>query len=302
MKTRAITIGTRGSRLALAQAREVVSALRTAWPGREFAVKAIRTAGDAHARPPAPGAASRGAFVKEIEEELLRGGCDIAVHSMKDLPTALPPGLAVAAVPKRADPFDLLVTLDGEEISGLPPGARIGTSSARRAALLLNLRPDLEITPIRGNVETRLRRLREGACEGVVLAAAGLARLGLGGFPVQRLVPPAFLPAPGQGCLALETREDDAEAARLARAMDHALSHAAARAERAFLAALGGGCALPVGAYAEQGAAPGTLILRGCVLSPDGREAARGEAAGEIARPEELGGRLAGRLARTGGG
>ena len=301
METRAITIGTRGSRLALAQAREVVSALRTAWPGREFAVKAIRTAGDAHARPPAPGAASRGAFVKEIEEELLRGGCDIAVHSMKDLPTALPPGLAVAAVPKRADPFDLLVTLDGEEISGLPPGARIGTSSARRAALLLNLRPDLEITPIRGNVETRLRRLREGACEGVVLAAAGLARLGLGGFPVQRLVPPAFLPAPGQGCLALETRRTTRRR-RGSHAPWTTRRRTRRRAPSALLAALGGGCALPVGAYAEQGAAPGTLILRGCVLSPDGREAARGEAAGEIARPEELGGRLAGRLARTGGG
>ena len=297
MSVMTITIGTRGSRLALAQAQEVVSALRVAWPEREFRVTPIRTGGNGLSAPPVPGASARGLFVKEIEEELLRGGCDIAVHSLKDLPTAQPPRLAVASVPKRADPFDVLVSREGEELSGLRPGARVGTSSPRRAAMVLNLRPDLRVVSIHGNVETRLRKLREGACDALVLAAAGLARLGVGGFPVHRLLPPSFIPAPGQGCLGLEIREDDADARALVTALDHAASHAAARAERAFLAALGGGCAVPVGAFAEPGREAGTLLLRGCVLSPDGREAVRGEATGETARPEELGQRLTRELA-----
>jgi len=295
-----VTIGTRGSRLALAQAQEVISALRTAWPKREFQVRPIRTAGDGLPSPPAPGPGTKGLFVKEIEEELLRGGCDIAVHSMKDLPTELPPGLRIAAVPRRADPFDVLVSRNGEELSELPPGARVGTSSPRRAALILNLRPDLRVVPIHGNVDTRLRKLREGMCDALVIAAAGLARLGLGGFPVQRLTPPGFIPAPGQGCLALEIREGDGDAGEMVRALDHAASHTAARAERALLAALGGGCAVPIGAYAEHGAAPGTLILRACVLSADGRAAARGEATGDAARPEELGESLARELIEGG--
>lgn len=290
MEPRTITIGTRGSRLALAQAQEVISALRTAWPSREFLIRPIRTAGDGL---PSPGPGTKGLFVKEIEEELLRGGCDIAVHSMKDLTTELPKGLVVAAVPKRADPFDVLVSRNGEELCELAPGIRVGTSSPRRTAMLLNARPGLRVVPIHGNIDTRLRKMREGMCDALVLAAAGLARLGLGGFPVQRLTPPGFIPAPGQGCLALEIREGDLDSAVLAHALDHAASHAAASAERALLAALGGGCAVPIGAYAEHGGAPGALILRACVLSADGGTAARGEATGDAAHPRELGERLA---------
>ena len=293
MDKRTVTIGTRGSKLALAQAQETISALRTACPEREFQIRPIRTTGDGLPSPPAPGPGTKGLFVKEIEEELLRGGCDIAVHCMKDLPTELPPGLRIAAVPRRADPFDVLVSRNGEELSELPPGARVGTSSPRRAALILNARPDLRVVPLHGNVDTRLRKLREGMCDAIVIAAAGLARLGLGGFPMQRLTPPGFIPAPGQGCLALEVREGDGDTGEMVRALDHAASHAAGRAERALLAALGVGCAVPVGAYAEHGAAPGTLILRACALSADEREAARGEATGDARRPEELGERLA---------
>lgn len=293
LEPRAIVIGTRGSRLALAQAREVVSALRTAWPERAFGVVSIRTAGDALPSPPAPGSFAKGLFVKEIEAALLRGACDIAVHSLKDLPTEQPEGIEVAAVPLRLDPYDVLVSGAGEELHRLAPGARVGTSSPRRAALVLNARPDLCVVPLHGNVDTRLRKLRGGRCDALVLASAGLARLGLGGFPVQRLLPPAFIPAPGQGCLGLQVRYGDVEAKRIVGAIDHAPSHAAARAERAFLAALGGGCALPVGAFAEPPPGRGTLLLRGCILSPDGARASRGEAEGDAARPEELGRRLA---------
>lgn len=296
MKTRVITIGTRGSTLALAQAQEVISALRVNYPDIEFQIKPIRTAGDRHA---ALGKGATGIFVREIEEELLRGGCDLAVHSMKDLPTEHPTGLTIAAATRRADPFDALISPEGEDLYDLETGARVGTSSPRRAAQVLNIRPDLRIVPMSGNVDTRLRKLREGSCEAIILAAAGLQRLGMLGIETQRLTPPAFIPAPGQGCLAIEVRDGDSDALRIARSIDHPQSHAATDAEKTLLKELGGGCHIPIGAYAEP-IGEDRLRLLACVLSPDGRQAVRGEREGSMREPVELGITLARELIARG--
>jgi len=285
MERRVITIGTRGSKLALAQAQEVISALRLNHPLAEFQIKPIRTAGDRHA---ARVQGATGIFVREIEEELLRGGCDLAVHSMKDLPAEQPAGLIIAAATRRADPFDALISPDGEELYDLKAGARVGTSSPRRAAQVLNIRPDLRIVPMSGNVDTRLGKLREGSCEAIILAAAGLQRLGMIGVETQRLTPPAFIPAPGQGCLAIEVRDGDSDALRIARSIDHPQSHAAVAAEKSVLKALGGGCTIPIGAYAEP-IGEDRLRLLACVLSPDGRQAVRGDMEGNMQEPLELG-------------
>lgn len=296
METRVITIGTRGSTLALAQAKEVISALRFNYPDIKFQIKPIRTAGDSRA---ARGQDARGLFVKEIEEDLLRGGCDLAVHSMKDLPTEQPAGLTIAAATRRADPFDALISPDGEELFDLEAGARVGTSSPRRAAQVLNIRPDLRIVPMRGNIDTRLRKVRDGACEAIILATAGLQRLGMSGVKMQRLTPPAFIPAPGQGCLAIEISEGDSGALQIARSIHHPQSHAAVTAEKTFLKALGGGCYIPIGAYAEP-AGEDRLRLLACVLSPDGRQAVRGELEGSMREPMELGIALARELIARG--
>ncbi len=288
MNTRIITIGTRGSKLALAQAQEVISALRVNYPHTEFQIKPVRTSGDSLKGTLPSGPGVKGLFVKEIEEELFRGGCDLAVHSMKDLPTEQPPGLVIAAATRRADPFDALISLDGVEFYDLEPGARVGTSSPRRAAQILNVRPDLNIVPMRGNIDTRLKKLREDSCDAIVLAAAGLQRLGITGVAIQRLTPPAFIPAPGQGCLAIEVRDDDLEASRIACSIDHPQSNAAVAAEKSLLKALGGGCQVPVGAYAEPSGEE-RLRLLACVLSPDGKQAVRGEMEGNMGEPVELG-------------
>lgn len=299
MDKRTITIGTRGSKLAMAQAQEVISALRVNYPDVEFQIKPVRTSGDSlkGAFPSGPGV--KGLFVREIEEDLLRGGCDLAVHSMKDLPTDQPQGLVIAAATRRADPFDALITPDGVEFYDLEPGDRVGTSSPRRAAQILNVRPDLKIVPMRGNVDTRLRKLREGSCDAIVLATAGLQRLGMTGVAIQRLTPPAFIPAPGQGCLAIEIRDGDREARRLSLSINHPQSRAAVAAEKALLREMGGGCQVPIGAYAEP-IGEGRLKLLACVLSPDGRQAARGEMEGAVGGPVELGMALARELIEKG--
>jgi hydroxymethylbilane synthase len=300
MSSRIITIGTRGSRLAIAQAQEVISALRVAFPATDFQVKTIRTSGDRARELPPQGEVVKGLFVKEIEEELARGGIDIAVHSMKDLPTEQPQGLVIAAVTRRADPFDALISRDGEELLDLESGARVGTSSPRRAAMILNARPDLRIVPMRGNIDTRLRKLEEGLCEATVLAAAGLERLGMKGFKTQRLTPPAFLPAPGQGCIALEVRADDMAAHRIAFRIAHFPSLWAVEAERTFLMALGGGCRVPIGAFAKYNWGDRKMRLLGCVISPYGKQAVRGEMLGTVYKRKEIAVRLAKRLRRQG--
>ncbi len=292
MNQRSITIGTRGSKLAIAQAQEVISALRLNFPNRVFQIKTIQTKGDKspHAEPTEIG--SIGFFVKEIEEALLYNQCDIAVHSLKDMPLSQPAGLIVAAVTERVDPFDVLISRQGEQLPDLAPKARVGTCSARRAAQILNIRSDLLIVPMRGNIETRLRKLREEECEAIVIAAAGLQRLGMRDLKAQRLIPPTFLPSPGQGALALEVRKADEESIGMARTLNHQPTYTCVTAERVFLQGLGGGCRTAVGAYAEL-ANSKILVLVGCLLSYDGRQALRGETEGPAANPAGIGMRLA---------
>jgi hydroxymethylbilane synthase len=241
-----ILIGTRGSKLALAQTEWAAQRLREL--GAAVTVQVVRTRGDRRAEPvPAIGT---GVFVKEIEEALRRGELSLAVHSLKDLPTGPREGLALAAVPERADPSDALVTRDGAGLRDLASGARVGTGSARRAAQLRAVRPDLVFLPVRGNVDTRLRKLDQGDYDALVVASAGLIRLGLASRIAERLPFDTCLPAPGQGALALQVRANDDATQSLVAQLDHAPTRAAVTAERAFLERLGGGCAIPVGALA----------------------------------------------------
>ena len=296
----AIRIGTRGSPLARTQTGHVVAALSAAHPGVKFELVIIRTSGDRALRDVV------GAFVKELQEALLCGAVDLAVHSFKDLPTERPDGLTIGAVPVRQDPRDAVLSPHGT-FAMLPQGSRVGTGSARRAAQLRNLRPDLRFLPLVGNVDTRLRKLREGDYEAIVAALAGLRRLDLPisdgvladtGMTVDLLEIDGFLPAPGQGALAIECRSDDAYALDLIQPLDDPPSHVAVRAERAFLARLGGGCQTPVAAYATVEG--DVLRLRGLVAAIDGATIVRGELTGATARPEALGDALADRLAREG--
>ena len=244
-----VRVGTRGSRLALAQTELVLSRLRAAHPGVAFELVIVTTQGDANRAAPLAGM-GLGVFVSEIERRLAAGDIDLAVHSLKDMPTALPDGMAIGAIPERADPRDVLVCHLGHTLARLPAGARIGTSSPRRAAQIAEYRPDLTIVPIRGNVETRIRKAAGDECDGAILAAAGLHRLGLAGAITEYLPPDRFVPPPGQGAMAVEIRADDARMTALAAAAHHPPTAAAVAAERAFLSILGGGCQVPVGAYA----------------------------------------------------
>jgi hydroxymethylbilane synthase len=270
-----LRLATRGSRLALAQSEQVATRLRAVL-GLETELVVIRTSGDRLRDVPLSQLGGKGLFVKEIEEALLAGQADVAVHSGKDLPAALAPGLALAAFPEREDPRDALVARDpGARVAALPRGARVGTGSARRRALLLAARPDLEVVPLRGNVPTRLRKLEEEGLDAVVLACAGLARLGLADRIGERIAPELLLPAVCQGTLALEVRAGD-PLARSVAALDDAPSTLAARAERAFLGRLGGDCNVPLAGFADT--RPGGRVrVRGLVARPDGRSVVRAE-------------------------
>jgi len=269
----AILIGSRASKLALAQTRLVADALAAAHPGLACEIVHITTTGDRRRRQPLPTIGGKGLFTREIEEALLRGEIDLAVHSLKDLPTQLPEGLTIAAVPERASANDALISADGRPLAQFPAGARVGTSSPRRAAQLLHARSDLRPTPIRGNLDTRLRKLREGQFDAIVVALAGLTRLGMADAATQILPFDLMLPAPGQGALAIEIHADNTPIARLVALVSHAPTVAATTAERALLQALGGGCRLPLGAYAEVEG--DTLSLCAVLLSPDGATACR---------------------------
>ncbi len=257
-----LRIGTRASTLALAQAGQVADRLRSL--GLAVEIETITTRGDAEQHDPVSALGGDGVFVREIERALLGGRIDVAVHSLKDLPTADTPGLAVACVPERASPFDVLVGRTAATLDALPAGAVVGTSSVRRVVQVRALRPDVIVRPIRGNVDTRLRRLEAGDYDALVLAGAGVERLGLGGRITEVLRPAAFWPAVSQGALGLQVREDDHAAESALAALDHAPSHAAVCAERACLAALAGGCLAPIGAWARV--ASGRLLLGACVL------------------------------------
>lgn len=273
-----LRLGTRRSPLALAQSGAVAAALEAAHPGLAVRLVPIETAGDR-----IPGdlnaLGGKGLFTEELEAGLLSGALDLAVHSLKDLPVALPPGLVIAAYPRRADPSDALISTVASSLAALPAGARVLTGSLRREAQLRRHRPDLVVEGVRGNVETRLRRWRESGAEAVVLASAGLERLGLLDLvPAHALDPESFLPAPGQGTLALETPEGSAVEI-LCRKLDHPPTARAARAEREVVRAFGGDCTLPLAAWARS-AEDGSLRLTALLALPDGSRLARAEAAG----------------------
>jgi hydroxymethylbilane synthase len=280
-----LTIGSRGSQLALWQARWIKSCLEEV--GQACRIEIIKTTGDKITDVPLAKIGSKGLFTKEIEEALMRGDVDLAVHSMKDLPTELPAGLTIAAVPLREDPRDALA---GKALDALSAGGKVGTSSLRRAAQLRALRPDLRVEELRGNLDTRLRKLAEGRYDAIMLAAAGLKRMGWEDRIAEILSVDSVCPAVGQGALAIETRSDDGDAERICRQLDHAETRLAVLAERALLGALGGGCQVPIGAYGRI--EDGDLLLMAVVCSPDGKHLIRRSTSGALAEAVTLGQRL----------
>ncbi len=293
-----VRIATRTSPLALAQARGVAVRIESEL-GAKTELVPLKTSGD-RLRGPLAARGGKGLFVKELEKALLAGRADLAVHSAKDLPARSNPGLAIVAVPERADPRDALVCRTGQgSLDALPRGARVGTGSARRAAQLLAFRPDLVVVALRGNVETRLRRLESQGLDAVVLACAGLERLGLGSRIAERISADWLLPAVGQGALALQARVGDPLARELA-ALGDARASAELEAERAFLVRLEGDCNVPLAALAEL-AGEGRLRLRGLVATPDGGRIARGEGEATVAQAATAGMLAAERVIRAGG-
>lgn len=294
--SRTLIIGTRASKLALRQVELVREALRAADPRVALEVREIKTEGD-RTTAPLSAIGGLGVFTKAIEDALLSREIDIAVHSLKDLPTETAAGLVIAAVPERADVRDGLVTRDGRGLRDLPAGARIGTGAGRRAVQLRQLRGDIETAEIRGNVDTRIRKVEDGAYDGAVLAMAGLRRLGLDPKAAQVFDIDEMLPAVGQGALAIETRADDAEAREAVRVIEDAAARTAVEAERSYLRRLGGGCRLPVAAYGSiEG---GALRLRGMIAGDDAR-VFRSEVRGAASDPAALGVRLADELLAQG--
>jgi len=263
-----LRLGTRGSQLALAQARLVADRLEAAASGLAVELVTIATAGDRDQATPLAAGERPGWFTTAIQEALQRGEVDIAVHSLKDLPTRRPQGLVIAAVPLREDPRDVLVSRTGAPLRSLPPGAVVGTGSPRREAQLRELRPNLEVRPIRGNVETRIRKVREGEYDAAVVALAGLRRLGLEAEAAEIFGFEELLPAPGQGALAVECRADDARARGLLSRIDDPAVRLAVTAERSFLAAIEGGCSFPAAAYAEHF---GTTLKLHALVASGGR-------------------------------
>jgi hydroxymethylbilane synthase len=296
-----IRIGTRGSDLARWQANHVAGLIAAAHPGTPVEIRVITTTGDRILDVPLAEIGGKGLFTKEIEDALAAGEIDLAVHSLKDLPTDLPSGLALGAVLARHDPLDALIARPGVSFGLLRSGARVGTSSLRRRAQLLHVRPDLEVVDLRGNVPTRLRRVVDGDFDAVILARAGVERLGFGDH-IQEIMPPeVLLPAPGQGALGIEVRAENGRIASLLRSIEDSPARRATDAERAFLAALGGGCQVPVGALARADeAAPGVLVLDGLVAAPDGRTLLRGRRTGTAEAPDLLGRELAEELIQRG--
>jgi hydroxymethylbilane synthase len=288
-ETSILRIGSRGSPLALAQAREVRLRLAAAAgldPDR-IEVKIFRTTGDLVVDRPLADAGGKGLFTKEIEEALLAGAIDLAVHSSKDLPTFLPAGLSIAGFLPREDARDVFISRKANTLADLPPGARVGSASPRRQAMIKRLRPDVSVVMLRGNVETRLRKLDSGEVDATLLAAAGLKRLGLLSAATAILEVDEFLPAVGQGAIAIETRTDDHKTRSLAALVDDADTATALAAERAFLAILDGSCRTPIGGHAQV--SRDRVRFRGMILKPDGSDAREVEREGPRASAAELG-------------
>lgn len=299
MKTK-IIIGTRSSKLALWQAEYIASCLREEYPGLIVELRHITTTGDKILDAPLAKIGGKGLFTKELETEMLAGDIDLAVHSLKDMPTEIPAGLTLAAITRRFDPFDALVSPQYKSLSELPQGAKVGTSSLRRKAQLLAQRPDLVIADLRGNVNTRLRKLDDGEYDAIVLAAAGLKRLGFGERIAQVLPAEICLPAVGQGALAIEAREGDAEVLGMLAFLQDESTAFAATAERAFLATIEGGCQVPVGVFAQK-AENGQLFVEALVASTDGKRIFRETMTGAMQDAERIGKNLAHKILAAGG-
>ncbi len=295
-----LVVGTRASALAQAQTGLVVAALQARDPELSLDVRLLATGGDRDRRTPLAELGGEGIFVKELESALLTGEIDLAVHSLKDMPATQPPDLAIAAVLPREDARDALVSRLRLPLADLPQGARVGTSSLRREAQLRALRPDLQLLPLRGNVDTRLRKAREGEYDAIVLALAGLVRLGRQAEVTEVLPLEAMLPAPGQGAIAVEARAGDVDVLAALQALDDPGTHAATTAERGLLRELGGGCHVPIAAHATV--TGDELYLRALVADLSGTAIVRGSRRGPLAQAEALGREMARELVRLGCG
>ena len=295
---RAIAIGARGSSLSVCQAQIVQTRLEERFPRCAFALQTIKARADKNPELSLTAMGQEGVFVKELEGALADGRIDLAVHSMKDLPLDLPAGLGIAAVLEREEPRDALVSRTGQTFDALPGGSRVGTSSLRRRSQLLHRRGDVSLLDIRGNVDTRLRKLDERQYDAIVVAACGLIRLGLEERITECFDFAVMLPEPGQGALAVEARADDSAMLEMLRTLEHQESRACVEAERAFLRALGGGCRVPIAAYAS--CKDGALELEGAVIAADGSRQLRGQMVGAMTEPIALGERLAKHLASQG--
>jgi hydroxymethylbilane synthase len=289
-----IVIASRESALALWQAHNIQQRLQALYPRCRITIYGVTTQGDRILDRALTKIGGKGLFVKELEEALADGRADIAVHSMKDVPMVLPPGFDIAAIPEREDPRDAFVSSHYSGLAQLPAGSCVGTSSLRRESQIRARFPQLKVEPLRGNVQTRLKKLYDGQYAAIILAAAGLKRLGLSERIRGILPPEECLPAPGQGALGIECRSERSDLAAILRALDHAPTAACVRAERALSRALAGSCQLPLGAYAQSEGA--RLRLRGLVASPDGSRLVRDELTAEASDPEALGAELAARL------
>ena len=299
MKKDTIIIGTRSSKLALWQADYVMDCLQKKYPELHVEKKLMTTKGDKILDAPLAKIGGKGLFTKELEQDMLAGGIDIAVHSLKDMPTEVPDGLIITAITKRYDPGDAFVSNKVKSLAELPQGAVVGTSSLRRKAQLLHARPDLVVKDLRGNVNTRLRKLDAGEYDAAVLAVAGLKRLGFGDHITEVLPKSMILPAVGQGALAIEAREDDAETRELVAFLNDEVTVACAKAERAFLARVEGGCQVPVGVYATP--EDGGLHVEAVIASLDGKRLYRDHVSGQVKDAETIGTQLADKLLDMGG-
>ncbi len=295
-----LVIGTRGSQLALWQANHVKSVLESKFPDLSVELSIIKTKGDKIQDVPLAKVGGKGLFVKEIEEALLDRRIDIAVHSMKDMPAKIPEGLCIGAVPERESPVDVLISKDGAPFSKLKKGAKIGTSSLRRGAQLKHARPDVEIVPLRGNLDTRLKKLETEDLDAIVLAAAGVKRLGLEEKITEYIDESVMLPAVGQGALCIEIRENDPDAGPVIAALDDDSTHKVVAGERAFLHRLEGGCQVPIAAHGRLNG--DTLELKGLVADVDGSVVFRETVSGPASAAEKLGVKLAERLLNKGAG
>ena len=295
-----LVLGTRGSKLAVHQSEWVQARIRELAPHVTVTLRRIQTSGDKILDVPLAKIGGKGLFVKEIEEALLTGEIDLAVHSMKDVPTELPPGLDLLCIPTREDPRDALISHSGARFKDLPRGARLGTSSLRRQAQLLQARPDLSISMLRGNLDTRLKKLREGQFDAIVLAAAGLRRLGWDQEITEYLAPEICLPAIGQGALGIEGRRDDSFVREMLKRLEDTPTRTTVMAERSLLHRLQGGCQVPIAAHARLDGSE--IVLEGLVASVDGKEIIRDRVTGRAEDPHAMGVHLAERLLARGGG